>query len=103
MFTHNDFLSMIDFLIGYRSFARKSVGCVICSVTIQSILVFLSEFHLLLLYSLFFYTLCDKIDAFEDANDAKGGNAADKVHVRVQQRNGHKLTVYNRLQFEQFS
>jgi translation initiation factor 1 len=30
-------------------------------------------------------------DAFEDAGDAKGGAAADeKVHVRVQQRNGRK-------------
>mmetsp|Transcript_17200 Transcript_17200/g.16648 ORF Transcript_17200/g.16648 Transcript_17200/m.16648 type:complete len:110 (-) Transcript_17200:334-663(-) len=32
----------------------------------------------------------NNFDAFEDANDAKGGNAADKVHVRVQQRNGRK-------------
>lgn len=30
-------------------------------------------------------------DAFEDAGDAKGGASADeKVHVRVQQRNGRK-------------
>ena len=30
-------------------------------------------------------------DAFEDAGDAKGGLSADeKVHVRVQQRNGRK-------------
>lgn len=29
-------------------------------------------------------------DAFEDNADAKAGNQADKVHVRVQQRNGRK-------------
>ena len=30
------------------------------------------------------------IDAFEDAGDNAGGNAEEKVHVRVQQRNGRK-------------
>lgn len=30
------------------------------------------------------------VDAFEDANDNKGGNNAEKVHVRVQQRNNRK-------------
>jgi len=29
-------------------------------------------------------------DAFEDAGGAPGQNASDKVHVRVQQRNGRK-------------
>uniref|UniRef100_A0A7S4JEG6 SUI1 domain-containing protein n=1 Tax=Odontella aurita TaxID=265563 RepID=A0A7S4JEG6_9STRA len=29
-------------------------------------------------------------DAFEDANEGAGGSSADKVHVRVQQRNGRK-------------
>ena len=29
-------------------------------------------------------------DAFADAGDATGGNAGDKVHVRVQQRSGRK-------------
>jgi translation initiation factor 1 len=30
------------------------------------------------------------IDAFEDAGDKNGGNSEEKVHVRVQQRNGRK-------------
>jgi translation initiation factor 1 len=29
-------------------------------------------------------------DAFEDAGDKEGNNVEDKVHVRVQQRNGRK-------------
>mmetsp|Transcript_21107 Transcript_21107/g.46024 ORF Transcript_21107/g.46024 Transcript_21107/m.46024 type:complete len:110 (+) Transcript_21107:160-489(+) len=29
-------------------------------------------------------------DAFEDADDKGGGNSEEKVHVRVQQRNGRK-------------
>lgn len=29
-------------------------------------------------------------DAFEDAGDNAGGNSEEKVHVRVQQRNGRK-------------
>ena len=30
------------------------------------------------------------LDAFEDAGDNAGGTAEEKVHVRVQQRNGRK-------------
>lgn len=37
--------------------------------------------------SLFLYYF---VDAFEDAGDKDGGSAEEKVHVRVQQRNGRK-------------
>ena len=36
--------------------------------------------------TLFFPT----VDAFEDAGDKAGNNAEEKVHVRIQQRNGRK-------------
>jgi translation initiation factor 1 len=37
------------------------------------------------------YVLFYALDAFEDAGDAKGGvSSEEKVHVRVQQRNGRK-------------
>ena len=40
--------------------------------------------------SLHFVSLDVIIDAFEDAGDKGGGSSEEKVHVRVQQRNGRK-------------
>jgi translation initiation factor 1 len=38
----------------------------------------------------FVYFLICCLDAFEDAGDKGGGSAEEKIHVRVQQRNGRK-------------
>lgn len=40
--------------------------------------------------TLIFFSFFLTQDAFDDAKDAKGGALGDKVHVRVQQRNGRK-------------
>lgn len=47
-------------------------------------------FRLLSLSSFRFSCLVFKLDAFEDAGDKGGVSSEDKVHVRVQQRNGRK-------------
>ncbi|EEC47817.1 predicted protein [Phaeodactylum tricornutum CCAP 1055/1] len=46
-------------------------------------LVFLTE-------SLTLFCIPVSIDAFEDAGDKNGASSEEKVHVRVQQRNGRK-------------
>jgi translation initiation factor 1 len=42
------------------------------------------------IFVLFFFPIFITTDAFEDAGDNAGGTSEEKIHVRVQQRNGRK-------------
>lgn len=62
--------------------------CSLCKGRYTRLKNVLSHFVFILFYFiLFFYVITD---AFEDAGDKGGVSSEEKVHVRVQQRNGRK-------------
>ena len=60
----------------------------ICHVLIHSLNYYIFPIFIILINNKI--TICNKQDAFKDAADEPGASHGDKVHVRVQQRNGRK-------------
>jgi len=60
----------------------------VCHVLIHSLNYYIFPIFIILINNNI--TICNKQDAFKDAADEPGASHGDKVHVRVQQRNGRK-------------